>query len=47
MKVELTSVCSLNGFQLVMCLYGNLSPLFLRVYIYIYIYIERERERDE
>ena len=31
MRLELTLVCSLNGFQLVMGLYGSHSTLFLRV----------------
>ena len=31
MKLELTCVCSVNGFQLVMVLYGCHSSLFLRV----------------
>ena len=31
MKLELTRVCSLNGFQLVMGLYGGYFSLFLRV----------------
>ena len=31
MRLELTRVCILNGFQLVMGLYGGHSSLFLRV----------------
>ena len=31
MKLEFTCVCSLNGFKLVMGLYGGHSSLFLRV----------------
>ena len=31
MRLELTSVCSLNGFQLLMGLYRGHSTLFLRV----------------
>ena len=33
MRLELTCVCSLNGFQLVISLYGGHSSLFLRVHL--------------
>ena len=35
MRLELTRVCSLNGFQLVMGLYGGHSSLFLWVFILV------------